>query len=211
MLEASSRHEDARSSQFPAKRFEVGPLVVERMVDLVGIEATTSSWASVQSLTVYVFVYLLRSGCSRPLIELNRVSVGIFYEIGSLNNAGGRIASRCHALCHLACIRNDNGDTAELCAAGFDLAFANNDQRVRAEVAGHTQKILNRFALGGNLRIYFQAEHFGIELLRALQITDPNAEACDSDRFYIVRHGSNGCNRCLSRSSNSEITRKQGR
>src|SRR5260370_18244914 len=110
--------------------------------------------------------FLLTSGW--PLIECNRVSAGIFDEVGAVDDAGGGIARRCHALRHLAAVRNDNSDTAELRGSRFDLAFANDDQRVRADVAGHAKKILDWLALGGDLGLHFLTEHFRIELLITL-------------------------------------------
>src|SRR5438105_4672350 len=132
---------------------------------------------------------LLTSGRGRPLIEFNCISVWIFHKVGSVNDAGGGIARRCHALRHLAGVRNDYGDSAELRGAWFDLAFANDDQRVGADVAGHAKKILSGFTLSGNLGAHFQAEHFRVELLRALQIADPNSETRDANRLYVIWHG----------------------
>src|SRR5260370_13922469 len=67
--------------------------------------------------------FLLTSG--RPLIEFNRVSVGIFHEVGSVDDAGGGVARRCHALRHLAGVQNHHSQTAELPGSRFDLAFPN--------------------------------------------------------------------------------------
>jgi len=129
----------------------------------------------------------------RPLIEFNRVSVRIFHEVGSVDDVGRRIARRCHSLGHLAAVRNDERYTAELGCSQFDFAFANDDQRVGAGVSGHAKKILDGLTLCGNLGAHFQAEHFRVELFRALQIADSNSETRDPNRFYVVRQG-----RCLS-------------
>jgi len=128
---------------------------------------------------------LLTGGCCRALVEFDGVAVRIFYEVGSVNDAGGRIAGRGYTLGHLAAVGDHNRDSAKFAGAGFDFTFADDDQRVRPEISRHAEKILDWLALGGDLGIDFQAENFCVELFRALEIAHADAEAGDADGLDV--------------------------
>ena len=142
---------------------------------------------------------LLTSGRRWPLIEFNRVSVRVFDEVGSINDACRWVARLRNALSHFSTIRNDDDDGAEFGGARFNFAFANDNQRVSADIARHAEKIFDRLTLCGNFGADFQPKHICIELPGALEVADTNSETRNSNGLYVLWDGRNdGSYLCVS-------------
>src|SRR5215468_5360053 len=178
----------ARGASRLAATVGIPPLIVGLTV--VAFGAGDLQWEA-SSLRPVVQRLLLTSGRRWPLIEFNRVSVRVFDEVGSINDASRRVARLRNALSHFATIRNDDDDGAEFGGARFNFAFANDNQRVSADIARHAEKIFDRGALCGNFGTDFQPKHTCIELPGSLEVADTNSETRNSNGLHVLWDGWN--------------------